>query len=98
MNLRSKLAAIALATGIAIIPATAQHQRANAGQQGEFGQRMLDRAVTVLSLTEAQKAATAQIMADAKAKAEPLRAQLKQTREDLHAATKANNTDNISQL
>lgn len=106
MNLRTKAAALTLAAAVAIIPAAAQHDgadRQHAHQAGsaherQFGQRMLDRAAVALSLTDAQKTAAQQIMADAKAQAEPIRAQLKQNRQDMQTAVKANNTGSISQL
>src|SRR5438270_734120 len=96
MNIRSKIAGLALAAAFAVTPVVAQH----AGGQGpgQFGDRMLQRAATVLDLTDAQQTAAQQIMTNAKAQSDPIVAQLKQNRQDMEAAVKANNTANISQL
>jgi Spy/CpxP family protein refolding chaperone len=51
-----------------------------------------------LNLTAAQKQQADTIFGDAKQKAEPIREEMRQNREALHAAVKANNTSQIETL
>ena len=51
-----------------------------------------------LNLTDAQKSEMKSIFQEARQSAQPVRQQLKQTRESLNAAVKAGNSDQIQQL
>jgi periplasmic protein CpxP/Spy len=103
MKLKNTAAALIMATGLAIVPVAAQHterpangQRSHHFDRAKFGPRMLDRFATALNLNEAQKAAALQSMQDAKKQAEPVAAQMKQNRQEMEAAVKANNLSGIS--
>jgi Spy/CpxP family protein refolding chaperone len=102
MNRKNTVLAAALALGLLALPVAAQ--RGMRGGMGHgfgpgFGpERMLERAAIVLDLTEAQKAEAEKLIAGARKEAEPVVAQLKQGREEMHAAVKANNTGNINNI
>jgi Spy/CpxP family protein refolding chaperone len=103
MKLRKTAAALMMATGLAIVPAAAQQterpvngQRTHRFARAKFGPRMLDRFATALNLNEAQKAAAQQSLQDSKKQAEPIMAQMKQNRQEMEAAVKANNLSGIS--
>jgi len=89
-------AAAALAAGLAFAqtqtpaPAAPQHPHARAAVR----QRMIQ----ALNLTDAQKQQAKTIFQQTRATTKPIREQLKQNREALAAAIKANNTDQIQQL
>jgi Spy/CpxP family protein refolding chaperone len=81
------VAALGTASLFAQTPPTErhQHQRANA-------------MASQLNLTDAQKSQMQSIFQEARQSAQPVRQQLKQTRESLNAAVKAGNSDQIQQL
>ena len=64
------------------------------GKRGHHIERM----ATALNLTPDQREKATAIMNEAKQSAEPIRAQLKQSREALATAVKANNTADIDRL
>jgi Spy/CpxP family protein refolding chaperone len=103
MKLKKTAAVLMVATGLAIVPVMAQQaerppngNRSHQFDRAKFGPRMLDRIATRLNLNEAQKAAALQSMQDAKKQAEPIVAQMKQNRQEMDVAVKANNLSGIS--
>lgn len=107
MKIKQTAAAVLLAAGLAVVPAAAQgpgrgpmghggpmHDGPHAMHHGKGGMRMLHG----LDLTEAQKERVKQIHEDARAQSKPVAEQMKQVREELHEAVKANNTGVIGTL
>lgn len=114
MNIRKTIAATALATGLVIVPVIAQTAQETQpeqtwhGRKGPRGMRghhggpaggfMFGRAAAALNLTDTQKEFGKQLMADTRKQSEPVRTELKQIRQDLAVAVKANNTADIDRL
>ena len=84
------VAALGTASLFAQTPPTARHFQ----RQGQYGAVM----AAALNLTDAQKSQMQSIFQDARQSAQPLRQQLKQTRQSLQAAVKAGNSEQIQQL
>jgi len=84
------MAALGTASLFAQTPPTARHFQ----RQGQF-QAVMGAA---LNLTDAQKGQVESIFQTAQQSAQPIRQQLKQTRQSLEAAVKAGNSDQIQQL
>jgi Spy/CpxP family protein refolding chaperone len=89
----------ALATGMVFAQAPAAGTQPAPGK-GPLAQRRFDheRMAQTLNLTAAQKEQAKTIFSDAKAKAQPIRQQLRENREAIHAAVKANDTAKIEDL
>lgn len=107
MKIRQTAAAVLLAAGLAVVPAAAQGPGRGPmghggpvghdgpmGHGGHRGGMMLHG----LDLTEAQKERVKQIHEDARSQSKPVAEQMKQVREELHEAVKANNTGVIGTL
>lgn len=84
------VAALGTASLLAQAPAAARHFQ----RHGRFGAVM----ATYLNLTDAQKTQMKSIFQDARQSAQPVRQQLKQTRQSLQAAVKAGDSAQIQQL
>ena len=84
------VAALGTASLFAQTPAPARHFQ----RQGGSGAVM----AAALSLTDAQKSQMKSIFQEARQSAQPIRQQLRQTRQSLAAAVKAGNSDQIQQL
>ncbi len=82
-----------LAAGLAVAQ-TATAPKAKLGLKGIVRQRV----IKALGLTSAQKAQAKTIFQEAKQTGQPVRQLLKQNREAMTAAVKANNTQQIQQL
>jgi Spy/CpxP family protein refolding chaperone len=99
MKIRNTLTAAALAIGLSAVPTFAQpgpgrhHMRG-----GEFASAFHGRMAQALNLTDAQKELANQLRADTKAQAEPIVTELRQVRQELAAAVKANDTGAIQNL
>lgn len=91
-NLGAWLAVAAL--GTASLFAQAAPPARHFQRHGRFGAVMS----TYLNLTDAQKTQMQSIFQDARQSAQPIRQQLKQTRQSLHAAVKAGDSAQIQQL
>lgn len=74
------------------------HVRGMHGGHGDFGRHMFGRIAATLNLTDQQKEFAKQLMTDSRKQAEPVVTQLRQTREELSAAVKANNIAAIDQI
>lgn len=108
MNLYKTLGAAVLAVGLTTSAFAVQDNQENAGKRQWKGQRMgaghraggmmFGRAASELNLTDTQKQFAKQLMQDTRAQAKPLHEQLRQNRQELEAAVKANNTSAITQL
>ena len=98
MNLKKTITTAALAVGLA----TAGFAAAQDGPRGRgFGHHrdgMLHGAGASLDLTDTQKEFAKQLHADTWKQAEPIVTELRQNRQDLAAAVKANNTGAITTL
>lgn len=97
MDLKKSLAAVAVAAGLAIVPAVAQgpEGRGFGGHKRGFaGKHMGD----ALGLTEQQKQFAAQLRQESRQQSEPLVAELRQIREGLSVAVKSNNQSEIANL
>ena len=88
--------ALAAGTALAQAPATGKM----APQKAPFTHPMFghQQMMQALNLTPEQKQKSDTIFADAKQKAQPIREEMRQNREALHAAVKANNTSQIEKL
>lgn len=103
MNIKKTIAAAALAVGLTTVGFAAQTgphgaSFARHGMGGPLQGRMLERAATALSLTDTQKEFAKQLAADTKKQAEPIVTELRQNRQELASAVKANNTGAITTL
>lgn len=100
MNIMKTAAAVVLAAGLITIPLAAQRaQHGGSDFAGSWhGKRLLGHMAAELNLTDAQKAAAKQLMADSKRQAEPVVEQMKQNRTAMETAVKANNSSQIAQL
>ncbi len=96
MTSRITTAALAatLAAGMLLAQAPAPAPGKARGPRGNHAERM----AAFLNLTPGQRQQATAIMNEAKQSAEPIRAQLKQGREAMAAAVKANNTADIDRL
>jgi Spy/CpxP family protein refolding chaperone len=92
-------AVTALATGMALAQAPATGSRPTP-QQAPFTHPLFghEQMMQALNLTTAQNQQAKTIFGDARQKAEPIRQEMRQNREALHAAVKANNTSQIERL
>jgi Spy/CpxP family protein refolding chaperone len=92
-------AVTALAAGMALAQAPTPSTRP-APQKAPFRHPMFghEQMMQALNLTAAQKQQSKTIFDDAKQKAEPIRQEMRQNREALHAAVKANNISDIERL
>ena len=84
------VAALGTASLLAQTPPPARHSQ----HQGQFGAVM----AAALNLTDAQKSQMQSIFQEARQSSQPIRQQLRQTRQSLDAAVKAGNSDQIQQL
>ena len=84
------VAALGATSLFAQTPPTARHFQ----RQGRFGAVM----AAALNLTDAQKSQMKSIFEEARQSSQPVRQQLKQTRQSLQAAIQAGNSDQIQQL
>jgi Spy/CpxP family protein refolding chaperone len=84
------VAALGTASLFAQTPPPARHSQ----HQGQFGAVM----AAALNLTDTQKSQMQSIFQEARQSSQPIRQQLRQTRESLDAAVKAGNSDQIQQL
>jgi Spy/CpxP family protein refolding chaperone len=102
MNAMKTLGAAVVAVGLAAMPAMSQGfgggMRGGMHGMGPGGGFGLERAATILDLTPAQKTFVEKLVADTKAAAEPITAQLAQGRQEMQAAVKSNNTGNINNI
>lgn len=97
MKLRDKILVSLAVVGLAVSPLVAQRT----GWMGGLGtghfwndpERMLAHVSAVLDLTDAQKQFAKALLADTKAQAQPLIAQLKQGHQAMEAAVKGNRSD-----
>jgi Spy/CpxP family protein refolding chaperone len=89
------LAATALSAGMALAETQTTPAPANQPGRHAMAHRRLAQA---LNLTPAQKAQAREIFGQARKAAQPLRAELKQDRQVLSAAVKANDTSQIEKL
>lgn len=92
MNWKKTLAMVTVTAGLAAVPAIAQPGA------GRGHGRMFRHAAGELGLTEQQKQFAKQLFADSRKQAEPIATELKQVRQSLAAAVKANNTGEIATL
>jgi Spy/CpxP family protein refolding chaperone len=102
------LVAVSLLLFAGLVPAQEQQGRGRRSGQGnppggapdpqQMIQQRIDRLASELSLTEAQKTQAATIFANAAKAAQPLNQQVRETRQSLQEAIKANNTAQIDQL
>ena len=92
-------AVTALAAGMALAQAPTTSARP-APQKAPFRHPVFghEQMMQALNLTATQKQQSKTIFDDAKQKAEPIRQEMRQNREALHAAVKANNTSQIERL
>jgi Spy/CpxP family protein refolding chaperone len=90
---------MAFAAGMAVAQAPATSTRP-APQKAPFTRRMFghEEMMQALNLTTAQKQQADTIFGDARQKVEPIWQEMRQNREALHAAVKANNTSQIEGL
>ena len=88
-------AATALATGIAVAQTPAIGTQGVPFRHPVFGHQQMMQA---LNLTTAQQQQANTIFSDARKKAQPIRQEIRQNREALYAAVKANNTSEIDRL
>src|SRR5580765_323479 len=90
-------AVTALAAGMALAQAPAARP---APQKAPFRHPMFghEQMMQALNLSAAQKQQSKTIFDDARQKAEPIRQEMRQNREALHAAVKANNASEIERL
>lgn len=100
MNMKKTAIVALVAAGLAVFPMLAANHNFGAGHfgGGHMGEQMLKHLATMLDLTESQKASAAQLLSDGKRQAEPVIAELKQSRQDMHIAIRSNNTPAISTL
>jgi Spy/CpxP family protein refolding chaperone len=92
-------AVTALAAGVALAQAPATGTRP-APQRVPFAHPVFghEQMMQALNLTTVQQQQANTIFGDARHKAEPIRQEMRQNREALHAAVKANNTSQIERL
>jgi Spy/CpxP family protein refolding chaperone len=92
-------AVTALAAGMALAQAPTTSTQP-APQKAPFRHPMFghEQMMQALNLSPTQKQQSKTIFDDAKQKAEPIRQEMRQNREALHAAVKANNTSQIERL
>jgi Spy/CpxP family protein refolding chaperone len=88
-------AVTALAAGMAVAQTAASGTQRVPFRHPVFGDQQMMQA---LNLTAAQRQQTDTIFSDARQKAQPIRQEIRQNREALHAAVKANNTSEIERL
>jgi Spy/CpxP family protein refolding chaperone len=95
ISLRNKLAACTAIAALGAVSLFAAETSATAGHHhGRRGAFLFKQ----LNLTPAQQTQAKSIFQDARQSAQPVQAQLKQTRQSLRAAVEANNTAQIQQL
>jgi Spy/CpxP family protein refolding chaperone len=96
MNIKKTITTAAIAVGLATAGFAAQDGRHGRG----FGHRggMFERAGAALNLTDTQKEFAKQLAADTRTQAKPIMQELRQNRQDLAAAVKANNPTAINTL
>jgi Spy/CpxP family protein refolding chaperone len=94
-----QFAVTALAAGMALAQAPATGTRP-APQRVPFAHPVFghEQMMQALNLTTVQQQQANTIFGDARQKAEPIRQEMRQNREALHAAVKANNTSQIERL
>jgi Spy/CpxP family protein refolding chaperone len=97
MNIKQTIATAAIAVGLATAGFAAQD-----GPRGRaFGHHrgdMLQRAAATLNLTDTQKEFAKQLAADTRQQAAPVMKELRQNRQEIASAVKANNTTAITTL
>jgi Spy/CpxP family protein refolding chaperone len=107
MDVKKRIAAVGIALTLSlpavVVAQQAQSDRAERGAWAGkahhgFGRHLLGRAAAELNLTEQQKQFARRLLADTRKQAEPISTQLRQNRQELAEAVKANNLSGIDQI